>query len=118
MCYNFFDKFLQKKQNGMSEKVLILIKNKTASQFMNSLCLEVSRVLLEAIEDYDSDTKASAISIKGALKWDEVVTEKREKKKINLRLLSEEDITFWQLPQLILDLVVNKKFFIDQTLNS
>ena len=40
-----------------------------------------------------------------------MVPEKREKKKINLRILSEEDITFWQLPQLILDLVVKKKSF-------
>lgn len=78
---------------------------------MNSLCLKVSKGLPEAIEDYDSDTKVSAISIKGALKWIEVVPEKREKKKINLRILLEEDITFWQLPQLILDLVVKKKSF-------
>jgi len=57
----------------MSEKVLILIKNitavyKIASQFMNSLSVEVSKVLLEAIEDYDSDTKVSATNIKGAFK--------------------------------------------------
>jgi len=38
-----------------------------------------------------------------------VVPEKREKKKINLRILLEEDIMFWQLTQLILNLVVNKK---------
>jgi hypothetical protein len=46
----------------MFEKVMILIKNMTvlykiASQFMNSLSVEVSKGLLEAIEDYDSDTK-------------------------------------------------------------
>ena len=57
----------------MSEKVLILIKNitavyKIASQFMNSLSVEVSKVLLEAIEDYDSGTKVSAINIKDAFK--------------------------------------------------
>ena len=57
----------------MSEKVLILIKNitadyKIASQFMNSPSVEVSKVLFEAIEDYDSDTKVSAINIKGAFK--------------------------------------------------
>ena len=62
-----------KKINKMSEKVLILIKNitavyKIASQFMNSLSVEVSKVLLEAIEDYDSGTKVSAINIKDAFK--------------------------------------------------
>ena len=98
----------------MSEKLLILIKNNTAvckivSQFMNSLGLAVSKGLLEAIEDYDSDTKVSSISIKGSLKWIEVVPEERVKKKMHLRILSEEDITFWQLPQLKQDLVVNKK---------
>ena len=98
----------------MSEKVLILIKNitadyKIASQFMNSLSVEVSKVLLEAIEDYDSDTKVSAINIKGAFKWVELVPEEMVKKKINLRILSKEDITFLQSWQLILDLVGNKK---------
>lgn len=98
----------------MSEKVLILLKNKTAvykisTQSMNSLGVEANKGLLEAIEDYDSDTKVSAISIKGALKWVTVVPEERVKKKINLRIFSEEDITFWQLTQLILNLVVNKK---------
>ena len=76
---------------------------------MNSLGLAVSKGLLEAIEDYDSDTKVSSISIKGSLKWVEVVPEERVKKKMHLRILSEEDITFWQLPQLKQDLVVNKK---------
>ena len=98
----------------MSEKVLILIKNNTAvckiaSQFMNSLGVEVSNGFLEAIEDYDSDTKVSAISIKAALKWVEVVSEEIVKKKINLRILLEENITFLQLPQLILDLFGDKK---------
>ena len=76
---------------------------------MNSLGLAVSKGLLEAIEDYDNDTKVSSISIKGSLKWVEVVPEERVKKKMHLRILSEEDITFWQLPQLKQDLVVNKK---------
>jgi len=45
------------------------------------------------------------------LKWVTVVPEERVKKKINLRILLEEDIMFWQLTQLILNLVVNKKVF-------
>jgi hypothetical protein len=118
MFYNFFDKFLQKNKE-MPENVLILIKNitavyKTASQFMNSLGVEVSKGFLEATEDYDGDTKVSAISIKGALKGVEVVPEEMAKKKINLRILSEEDIPFLQSWQLIQDLVGNKKI-IDQS---
>jgi DNA-directed RNA polymerase subunit H (RpoH/RPB5) len=76
---------------------------------MNSLGLAVSKGLLEAVEDYDSDTKVSSISIKGSLKCVEVVPEERVKKKMHRRILSEEDITFWQLPQLKQDLDVNKK---------
>ena len=57
----------------MSNKVLTLIKDKIAfiviaTPLMNSPVLEVTKVLLEATEEVDSDIKVPAIAIKGVFR--------------------------------------------------
>ena len=105
----------------MSEKVLVLIKNKIAfiviaTSLMNFQGLEVIKVLVEATEDVDSDIKVPAIGIKGPLRPGKVIPEEKVKTKINFRMPVEDDTDFWQSPQLILDLIVNKKTFDRSTL--
>ena len=92
---------------------------------MNSPGLEASKGLLEATQDVDSDTKVPAVGIKGALRRNKlvlevlnVIPEIRVKVEINLRMHSEEDTTVWQSSQLILDIVVNEKFFNRSNLES
>ena len=68
---------------------------------MNSQGLEATKVLLEATEDVDSDTKVPSIGIKGTLRRSivvpevlNVIPEERVKKKKNFRMPVKDDTFF------------------------